>query len=83
MEEIKQKVQDIELALNHVCYDAALIPKLSKLREKLEILQEAVNKKCNIPHVSNPLSCVGCKYHNTTNDELCGTCGDTYKNKAT
>lgn len=35
------------------------------------------------PAVSNPLSCVGCKYHNTTNDDLCGTCGDTYKNKAT
>lgn len=83
MEEIKQKVQDLELALNYVCYDAALIPKLSKVWEKLELLQEVVNKKCNISHVSNPLSCVGCKYHNTTNDELCGTCGDTYKNKAT
>jgi hypothetical protein len=36
-----------------------------------------------IPAVSNPLSCIGCKYNNTTNDELCETCGDTYKNKAT
>ena len=51
MEEIKQKVQDLELALNYVCYDAALIPKLSKVWERLEILQEAVNKKCNIPLV--------------------------------
>lgn len=33
--------------------------------------------------VSNPLSCDGCKYNNTTNDELCITCGDEYKNKAT
>lgn len=53
MEEIKQKVQDLELALNYVCYDADLIPKLSKVWEKLELLQEVVNKKCNIPHVSN------------------------------
>ena len=52
MEDIKQKLQDLELALNYVCYDAELIPKLSKVWEKLELLQEVVNKKCNIPTVS-------------------------------
>ena len=26
-------------------------------------------------------SCVGCKYHNTLNDKLCGTCGEEYSNK--
>ena len=51
MEEIKQKVQDLELALNYVCYDASLIPKLTKVWEKLELLQEAVNKKCTIHDV--------------------------------
>lgn len=30
---------------------------------------------------SNPLSCVGCKYYNTLDDDLCGTCGDNYQNK--
>ena len=57
MEEIKQKVQDLELALNYVCYDADLIPKLSKVWEKLELLQEVVNKKCNIQHVMPRLIC--------------------------
>lgn len=52
MEEIKQKVEDLELALNYVCYDADLIPKLQTVWQKLELLQEVVNKKCNIPHVS-------------------------------
>ena len=47
------------------------------------LMQEAVKNYAVLPHVSNPLSCDGCKYHNTTNDDLCGTCGDTYKNKAT
>lgn len=41
------------------------------------------DSNCTIHGVSNPLSCDGCKYHNTLNDDLCGTCGDTYKNKAT
>ena len=63
MEEIKQKVQDLELALNYVCYDADLIPKLSKVWEKLELLQEAVNKTCNIPHVSI-FVCPDCKGSN-------------------
>ena len=53
----------------------------------LRFVREQTDSKhignCNLPHVINPLSCVGCKYHNTTNDELCGTCGDTYKNKTT
>jgi hypothetical protein len=52
MEEIKQKVQDLEMALNYVCYDATLIPKLQTVWGKLELLQEAVNKNCNTPDVS-------------------------------
>jgi len=55
MDEIKQKVQDLELALNDVCYDADLIPKLQTVWQKLELLQEVVNKKCNIPLVSGSL----------------------------
>lgn len=55
MDEIKQKVQDLELALNYVCYDANLIPKLQTVWQKLELLQEVVNKKCNIPRVSGSL----------------------------
>ena len=54
MDEIKQKVQDLELALNYVCYDADLIPKLQTVWQKLELLQEVVNK-CNIPLVSGSL----------------------------
>jgi hypothetical protein len=45
--------------------------------------EKAVKNNAVLPLVSNLLSCVGCKYHNTINDELCVTCGDTYKNKAT
>ena len=75
MEEIKQKVQDLELALNYVCYDADLIPKLSKVWEKLELLQEVVNKKCNIPHVM-PAVCVGCITAEYRNEliEPCHSC---------
>lgn len=75
MEEIKQKVQDLELALNYVCYDASLIPKLTKVWEKLELLQEAVNKKCNIPHVM-PVVCVECITAEYRNEwvEPCHSC---------
>jgi hypothetical protein len=52
MNEIKQKLADLELALNYVCYDAALIPKLSKVWDKLELLKAEVNKNCNTPAVS-------------------------------
>ena len=45
--------------------------------------ESKVKNNVTLGSVINPFSCVGCKYHNTTNDELCGTCGDTYKNKAT
>ena len=53
MNKIEQKVRDLELALNYVCYDASLIPKLSKVWDKLELLKEEVNKNCNAPEVSN------------------------------
>ena len=46
-------------------------------------LADRLVKLFSIPVVSNPLSCDGCKYHNTIDDEPCVTCGDTYKNKAT
>lgn len=46
MDEIKEKVQDLRLALNYVCYDADLIPKLQTVWQKLELLQEVVNNKC-------------------------------------
>ena len=82
MEEIKQKVQDLELALNYVCYDADLIPKLQTVWQKLELLQEVVNKKCNIPHVSvrsEQSNCVHCYEHILTVKTLkykCKNCGD-------
>jgi hypothetical protein len=31
MNEIKEKIKDLELALNYVCYDADLIPKLQSV----------------------------------------------------
>ena len=79
MEEIKQKVQDLELALNYVCYDASLIPKLTKVWEKLELLQEAVNKKCNIPHVID-MCCPYCHsddivWYGLSGDCVCNKCG--------
>jgi len=51
----------------------------------LDAIETALKEGQKLPihNVSNPLSCDGCKYNNTTNDDLCGTCGDTYKNKAT
>ena len=69
MKEIKQKVQDLELALNYVCYDADLIPKLSKVWEKLELLQDVVNKNCNIPLVSKS-KLYKCQCGLETNDYL-------------
>jgi len=56
---------------------------LTQIREAMRIYADRKLKLFAISDVSNPLSCDGCKYHNTLNDELCGTCGDTYKNKAT
>jgi len=61
--------------------DAAGVNKCNYAIETSDI--EAINQALLLYDVSNPLSCVGCIYNNTTNDELCGTCGDTYKNKAT
>ena len=51
----------------------------------LDAIETALKEGQKLPihNVSNQLSCDGCKYNNTTNDDLCGTCGDTYKNKAT
>jgi hypothetical protein len=66
------------------CYadteDDSVVMAMSEERY-LDVLREL--KILPIQHVSNPLSCDGCKYHNTLNDDLCGDCGDTYKNKAT
>lgn len=76
MEEIKQKVQDLELALNYVCYDADLIPKLSKVWEKLELLQEVVNKKCNIPHVVGRSEPLPCKHEHIERSDGCDECMD-------
>jgi len=42
--EIKQKLKDLELALNYVCYDANLIPKLQIVWDKLKLLQECIDK---------------------------------------
>ena len=56
---------------------------LTQIRDAMRIYADRKLKLFAIPDVSNPLSCDGCKYHNTTDDDLCGTCGDTYKNKAT
>jgi len=53
------------------------------IEEDWQNITHEIVKLFAIPEVSNPLSCIGCKYNNTTNDELCITCGDTYKNKAT
>ncbi len=51
IKEIKQKVKDLELALNYVCYDATLIPKLNTVCKKLEILQDEINKNVVLPDV--------------------------------
>jgi hypothetical protein len=52
MENIKQKVKDLELALNYVCYNADLIPRLQPVWRALEALQEVVNNNCVAPPVS-------------------------------
>ena len=44
MNEIKEKIKDLELALNYVCYDADLITKLQTVWQKQVLLQEVVNK---------------------------------------
>jgi hypothetical protein len=77
MEEIKQKVEDLELELNYVCYDADLIPKLQTVWQKLDSLLEVVNKKCNIPHVM-PAVCVGCITAKCRNEwvEPCHSCSN-------
>lgn len=58
-------------------------PSKEQISELRNDIKKHISEQLNILHVSNPLSCDGCKYHNTTNDDLCGTCGDAYKNKAT
>ena len=58
-------------------------PSANNSKKMFELLTKAVKNNGVLPLVSNPLSCVGCRYNNTTNDELCTTCGDDYKNKAT
>lgn len=58
-------------------------PSKEQISELRNDIKKHISEQLNILHVSNPLSCIGCKYHETLNDDLCGTCGDTYKNKAT
>jgi len=41
-EDIKQRLKDLELELNAVCYDAELIPKLRPVWDKLVLLNEYV-----------------------------------------
>jgi hypothetical protein len=41
-EEIKQRLKDLALELNAVCYDAELIPKLRSVWDKLVLLNEYV-----------------------------------------
>ena len=53
MEEIKQAIKDLELQLNYICYDPVMIKKLSPLWDKLETLQEVVNKNNLLSDVSN------------------------------
>ena len=58
-------------------------PSKEQISELRNDIKKHISEQLNILNVSKPLSCDGCKYHNTINDDLCGTCGDTYKNKAT
>lgn len=44
-------------------------------------IYDSLVKKSVIIDYTNTLSCNGCIYHNTLNDDLCGTCGDYYNNK--
>lgn len=41
-EEIKQRLKDLALELNAICYDAAMIPKLRPVWDKLVLLQQYV-----------------------------------------
>lgn len=90
MNELQKLIKkwDEQIALHRrVCDDPLMYTKEDRLKNSYyaQALCAVVAdlKKLTIPVVSNPLSCDGCKYHNTTNDDLCGACGDTYKNKVT
>ena len=57
-------------------------PSKEQISELRNDIKKHISQQLNILHINKPLSCDGCKYHNTPNDDFCGTCGDTYKNKA-
>lgn len=48
---IQEKLKELELQLNYVCYDKELITKLSKVWDAYYDLKSEVKKKLNIPVV--------------------------------
>jgi len=73
---IQEKLKELELQLNYVCYDKELITRLSKVWDAYYDLKSEV-KKLNIPAVvgrSEQLVCGGCGRKYDEMDYKCGLC---------
>ena len=64
---IEEKLKELELQLNYVCYDKELITRLSKVWDAYYDLKGEV-KKLNIPAVIKSV-CGDCLYYLTCNNE--------------
>ena len=64
---IQEKLKELELQLNYVCYDKELITRLSKVWDAYYGLKGEV-KKLNIPAVIKSV-CGDCLYYLTCNNE--------------
>jgi len=75
---IHEKLKELELQLNYVCYDKELITRLSKVWNAYYDLKSEV-KKIKIPAVMGELTCDSCGCHpntmyQTSNGRFCERC---------
>jgi len=78
MNMIQEKLKELELQLNYICYDKELITRLSKVWDAYYDLKSEV-KKLNIPAVIGELTCYSCGSHpnviyTTSNGRFCERC---------
>ena len=74
---IQEKLKELELQLNYVCYDKELITRLSKVWDAYYDLKGEV-KKLNIPAVIKSVcdDCTAYPFYERGKTPLCKTCKD-------
>ena len=75
---IQEKLKELELQLNYICYDKELITRLSKVWDAYYDLKSEV-KKLNISDVIGELTCDSCGchpnvIHTTSKGRFCVRC---------